>query len=333
MNVLIFGGGSVGLGIASFLLSEKQEVSILAREAAAKALSREGLIRTGIFGRHFAEPSSFKAFSDLSAAGANFDFILVCTKSYDSQDAAREIAAHPSLLAEEGRIILFQNGYGNYEAFTPLFNPHQVLNARVITGFCRPQLNEVEVTVHASPILIGSLIDASSEKALPLCRLLSKAGLPAELSSNIGQALWAKILYNSLLNPLGAIFGVPYGELGENEHSRELMKQIAEEAYAVLAACGYQTKWETTEAYLEAFYAEMLPPTAAHESSMLQDIRAGRRTEIDALNGAIAKLGKEHGIAVPCNDALTRMIRFLEHVAATKTPEASLLGNKNSPSQ
>ena len=79
-----------------------------------------------------------------------------------------------------------------------------------------------------------------------------------------------------------------------------------------MRAAGFSTYWETAEAFLEAFYSAMLPPTEAHESSMLQDIRSGARTEIDALNGAVVALARKDSIPVPVNGLMCTMIRFLE---------------------
>ena len=75
---------------------------------------------------------------------------------------------------------------------------------------------------------------------------------------------------------------------------------------------GLQTHWASAESYLEVFYRDLLPPTAGHESSMLQDLRAGRPTEIDALSGAVTRLGRELGVATPINAALVALIHAAE---------------------
>lgn len=127
--------------------------------------------------------------------------------------------------------------------------------------------------------------------------------------------LWAKVLYNALLNPLGAVLGVPYGVLAQTEHGRSFMGRLARETFAVMNACGARTQWGDAGTFLEEFYARILPPTAAHESSMLQDIRAGRPTEIDAISGAIVALGQKHGVDVTCTQASYELVRMMEHRA------------------
>jgi 2-dehydropantoate 2-reductase len=115
-----------------------------------------------------------------------------------------------------------------------------------------------------------------------------------------------------MLNPLGALFDATYGELGASAEAREIMGRIAAEGFAVLAASGRQTHWPTAPDFLEAFYGEMLPPTRAHPSSMLQDIRRGRRTEVDSLNGAVVALGRENRVATPVNELMVTLIHLLE---------------------
>ncbi|MCI5142861.1 MAG: 2-dehydropantoate 2-reductase, partial [Candidatus Electrothrix sp. ATG1] len=129
---------------------------------------------------------------------------------------------------------------------------------------------------------------------------------------DIARDLWAKMLFNCALNPLGAIFNVPYGALAEQENSRQIMDEVIQEVFKVMAAAGYSTHWGNAVEYLDAFYGTIVPLAAKHCSSTLQDIQAGKKTEIEALSGAVIGLGKEHGIAVPCNEMLYNMIRFME---------------------
>jgi len=312
MNILIYGGGSVGLGLAACLLKSDQRVTIVARESTCDALREGGIIREGIFGRFEAPSSAFSCYSTLEAVPQGpFDVACVATKSFDSESAAGDLAAHAERL-EIDAILLCQNGYGNYEVFRRFFPKEAVFNARVITGFCRPRPNESRITVHAAPVHVGHLEGVSAEKLIPFCEAVAAGGLPCRVVEDVGKDLWAKILYNGLLNPLGAIFQVPYGRLGESAHTRFLMRQLAEETFAVMKAVGASTHWDDAGAYLEAFYGSMLPPTADHESSMLQDIRAGRRTEINALNGAVVRLGDDKGVDTPVNRTVVEQIRFLE---------------------
>lgn len=313
MRVLIYGGGAVGLGLGSCLLAAGEQVDVLARAGTVAALNREGLRRRGIFGDFHAPAGAFAAASALDQLPQGpYDYVLVCVKSFDSAFAAAELAARPGLLTSVGLLLLCQNGWGNADLFCRYFPPDRVFNARVITGFTRPAPNEVAVTVHADAVHAGSLFNASPLAAHALCGRLSAGGIPAETTPAIGRDLWAKMLYNCCLNPLGAILRVPYGQLGQSESTRYLMEQIACEVFQVMTGAGWQTHWPDVAGFLEAFYARQLPATAAHESSMLQDILAGRRTEIDALNGQVVALAAQQALPVPYNRTACELIRFQE---------------------
>jgi 2-dehydropantoate 2-reductase len=315
MRVLVYGAGAVGLGLGSFLLAGGARVALLARPATAAALRGAGLERAGRFGSHRAAPGSFEvyeALAELQPEGGGFEFVLVATKSFDSEAAATDLAAHAHALGAGALVVVCQNGWGGAEPFARALGAPRVYGARVITGFVRPAPSRVEVTAHAEPVAVGSLFGAPAAAAEPLCAALRRGGLPAEVTECLAELLWAKLLYNGCLNPLGALCGVPYGALAESEEARALMGQVAEEIFRVMGAAGYRTRYPDAAAFLAALYRELLPPTARHESSTLQDLRAGRRTEIDALNGAVVRLAEAHGVDVPVNRALVEMIRKLE---------------------
>ena len=315
MRVLIYGAGSVGLGLGSFLLAGGARVTWLARPRAAAALRLGGLERAGRFGEHRAEPGSFEvceALAELPEGGEGFDFVLVTTKSFDSEAAAADLAAHEAALGARALVVVCQNGWGSAEIFAESLGKARVYGARVITGFVRPTPARVEITAHAEPVAVGSLFGAPAEAAEPLCAALRRGGLPAETTDRLAELLWAKLLYNGCLNALGALCGVPYGALAESPDTRALMGEVAEEIFRVMQAAGYRTRYPDAAAFLAALYAELLPPTAAHESSTLQDLRAGRRTEIDALNGAVVRLAEAHGLEVPVNRSLVATIHKLE---------------------
>ena len=143
-----------------------------------------------------------------------------------------------------------------------------------------------------------------------LIELFRQAGLNVQASDSIRSDLWAKTLYNCALNPLGAILGVPYGRLADS-HSWAIIQRVMEEAFAVCQAESIPLRWAAATEYLEYLKTIQLPATADHHASMLQDIRQGRETEIDYLNGAVVRLGKEHGIATPTNLTLVELIRFI----------------------
>jgi 2-dehydropantoate 2-reductase len=313
MRALIYGGGAVGLGLVSCLLKSKVQVYIIAREQTVRSLQKDGLLRTGIFGRYHAGPSKFNCNTSLNELDRQtFDYILLCTKSFDSYQAAKDLHEHKSLFSERTKVVLFQNGWGNAEAFTSFFDKKTIYTARVITGFQRPKPNEVEITVHADSIHIGSLFVANLSAVRDLAEAINKGGIPCETTNGIGKDIWAKMLYNCALNPLSAILDVPYGTLAEHESTRNIMNVIVEEVYAVMKKAGYETHWESVKDFLEVFYGKLVPDTAEHKSSTLQDLIAKKPTEIDALNGAVIGLAEKFDIPVPCNSIVYNITKFIE---------------------
>jgi 2-dehydropantoate 2-reductase len=313
MRVLVYGAGSVGLGLASCLLKAGIEVCLIARPDTVRALHESGLTRTGIFGRFHAEPNAFAAYESLKKIqNQTCDFILVCTKSFDSPAAARDISKHNQLFGENTKIVLCQNGWGNAETFAEVFDKSRIYNARVITGFTRRKPSEVEITVHADSIHIGSLFGGDVSCVQPLCEAITFGGIPCDTTEAIEKDVWAKMFYNCALNPLGAILDVPYGRLAENPFTKDLMNHITEEVFAVMTAAGYKTHWQSAGDFLKVFYEKLVPDTAKHKSSTLQDIAAGKKTEIDALTGAVIKLAEKLNLQVPYNRGVYDIIKSIE---------------------
>jgi 2-dehydropantoate 2-reductase len=94
----------------------------------------------------------------------------------------------------------------------------------------------------------------------------------------------------------------------ENPETRAVMDRVIDEAYAVARAEGVKLPWATAAAYREVFYERLVPATYDHRSSMLQDLERGRRTEVDAINGAVWKRGEARGMVTTANEVLTRLV-------------------------
>lgn len=254
------------------------------------------------------------------------DWLLVCTKAFSTPEIAQALEPITKELGTRTQLLLCQNGWGNEIPFRQFWPQERLFHARVITGFHRRSPYEVEITAHASPIALGSIFvvpQGSRRTSLQsLARRFSEGGIPTETTDDMHGVLWAKMLYNCALNPLGAIAGRRYGELVEDPTTKALLEEIVREIFGVLAAAGVSVAWPNPSAYLKTFYGELIPPTAAHESSMLQDLRAGRPTEIDALCGAVERLGSEYDVETPVVSALAELVRVAERrPAATKLPD------------
>lgn len=312
MKVLLYGSGAVGLGVAAAIYDSGFEVDLIARGKTKEAIKNGGIIRKGIFKEVYVPSDGVRVYESPTEIEDRYDYVLICTKTTGTVEAAEELNKHSNILKENGKMVIFQNGFGNDEPFLQYFNEDQIYSARVITGFSRPERNISLVTVHSAPIYIGSLYGKNIEAVAPLAEAINEGGIPCETNNEVSKALWAKMIYNCTLNPLGAILNVAYGRLTESEGTLFIMNKIIDEIFSVINAAGYETYWKNSKIYQKVFYNEILPPTYNHRSSTLQDIERKIKTEIDSLNGYVIKLAQKYNVDVPYNTMIYHMIKAKE---------------------
>ena len=303
MKIVVLGAGAVGLAIAA-KLSRVVNVHAVARKRHADAVRKRGLLMTGIWGEG---TYRFSCSESLPDAWHGADYYIITAKSTDTEAVCRQFVGEI-----RGReVVSLQNGIGNEEIIGRYTD--RVVGGMAITGFEWRGDASVHVSVEAAPMKFGRFPSGMDDSIRRLVDLIREAGIRVEATDDIGSDLWSKTLYNCALNPLGAVTNVPYGALAD-QHAWAIVAAIVREAYQVVRAEGVALPWETAEAYLEYLKTEQLPATAAHHSSMLQDLARGRRTEIDFLNGAVTDLARRHGIDVPYNTCITELIRFRERL-------------------
>lgn len=302
MRFLVVGLGAVGSVFLSFLTRAKYDaVGLLKPGRDLKSIKVEG-----IWGEF---EQNVKAIDDISLIPYRPDVIIICVKSYDTENALRSVS---KLVKEGSYILIAQNGYGNYERAVELFGKDRVILSRVIFGAKLLKWGNVKVTVCADDVVLGSPSGSVEEAFLKdLAHVFNQAGIPARYEREVYKYLWEKVIYNCALNPLGALFSATYGQIAENPHTREIIDGIIDEIFEVLTVSNIQTFHASSQKYKEHFYNKLLPPTAEHYPSMLEDLKRGR-TEIDALNGAIVKLAIKAGMKAPINQVITNMIKARE---------------------
>ena len=308
VRVLILGAGAVGLSVAA-KLSGTCTVHAVCRPASAKAIRERGFSLTGIWGEGTYRFSA----ADTVPAGAGFDYVIITAKSKDTDAICRQFAP----FIRDTDTVSLQNGIGNEEIISNYTT--RVIGGMIITGFEWRDDASVHVSVEAGPAKLGCFPGGMDARTGELVSLFKKSGIPVEASSNIRADLWGKTLYNCALNPLGAVMGVPYGELAVPPSWR-IITGIVREAFAVVKAEGVELQWSTADDYLAFLHDVQLPATARHHSSMLQDLSRGRTTEIGFLNGAVVEKGRDHAIPTPYNDFIVDLIRFRESLAERSDP-------------
>ena len=313
MNILVIGAGSVGIGLATSALSQNANLSIYARGETAKAIRENGMKRTGLFSHYSFKPEDFEVYEDYEQILENtYDYVFITSKTTANDDISKKLSENRKILKENAKIIIFQNGFGNDEYYLRYFAKKEVFSARVITGFTRPERHISEITVYTEPILIGSLQGEDPKCLQEIADIITASGINCELTYEVDKYLWAKMLYNCSLNPLGAILDVNYGKLTENEYTIELMNRIIDEMFNVIKASGYSTLWDSPDEYRSIFYSKLVPDTYNHYSSTHQDIQRKIKTEIDSLTGKVIDLGEKNNIDVSTNKIIYNLIKAIE---------------------
>lgn len=309
MNILMMGAGAVGTAVGGFMARAGHRVTLVGRPAHMEAIRKHGLHISGIWGRHHIE--DITCATEVAADG-EYDLVLVTVKSFDT---AAAIEAVVPVVGPDTLVCSYQNGLSNADAIARVVGWPRTIGARAIWGSRITEPGHVEVTVSANPTAVGAYHeDTPLERVAAIVSAMNSAGIPTVFTEDVRAELWAKVAYNCALNPLCALLDCRYGDLTESEDTRRLMEAIFREIYTVAAAKGVVLFPSTPEEYAEVFYTRLVPPTANHYGSMHEDFRRKRRTEIDALNGAIAHMGNQLEIVCPTNAMITQMVHGYERI-------------------
>ena len=334
MRVLVLGAGAVGSVLGGFLANAGHEVTLLGRPWHLDAVRARGLRITGLWGEHHVPAApAYPLAGEAGRRGLTtatrpdeippqpaFDWILVCVKAHQTRAAAELL---PRWLGPQTLVCALQNGLGNSAALSRRVPPERLALGRVIFGVAI-EPGHVHVTVCADETRIGAL-DARvpAARVRELASALTQSGIPAGVTDQILTVLWAKVLYNCALNGLSTLLEVPYGALLERPQGCAVMRAVIEEAYRTAAAHRILLEPASAAAYGELLWTRLIPQTASHQASMLHDLRRGKPSEIEALNGAIVRLAARAGLDAPMNALVTRLIHAKERYLGITPAEAT----------
>jgi 2-dehydropantoate 2-reductase len=232
------------------------------------------------------------------------DLGIVATKAMHT-GAAIEATAH---VFADGAVCSVQNGIGNEETIAEAV-------ARVIRGTTFPagrilEPGHVQWDVKGDTTIgpfEGS--PAAMEEVERLADACTRAGLPTKAVPDARGPQWCKVIFNSATNPVGALTGLTHGRVCEDAALRRFVSGLVDEGKAVAAAQGIVLDTDPEDLIDHAAKPEV---AYDHKASMLQDVEARRQTEIDYLNGGIARFGREHGVPTPLNEAIWALVKGLE---------------------
>ncbi len=309
MRILVMGAGAIGSVVGGFMAQAGHETTLVGRDPHMQAIQHQGLRISGIWGAHHV--TALRVRTDVEGLFAgDFDLICITVKSYDTATAVEKIRR---LVDADTLVCAYQNGLGNAETIAAAIGWDHTVGVRAIYGARITAPGAVEVTVIAHPTALGVYDPAAPvDRVQAIAAAMDEAGLPTRYTGEIGALLWGKVAYNCALNPLSALLDAPYGVLLEMGETRAIMREVVDELYAVGNAMAVPLDPPAPGDYVRLLFDELIPPTAAHYASMREDFRRGRRTEIEALNGAIVRYGGEYGVSCPTNLLLTRLVRARE---------------------
>ncbi|WP_128000473.1 ketopantoate reductase family protein [Piscinibacter defluvii] len=294
LRVAVMGAGAVGCYFGGLLARAGHDVVLIGRPEHVRAIEAHGLrLQTRTFDEHVRLRASTDA-----AAVQGAGLVLCCVKSGDTEAAAQAMHAH---LAPQALLLSLQNGVDNAERLRALL-PQPVRAAVVYVA------TEMAGPGHVRHHGRGELVVEPGPGGDAWADALRAAGVPVEISADVHQALWVKLILNCAYNAISAIGQVPYGRMLAVEGVAETMQQVVRECVAVARAEGV-----AVPADIDATVRGLAGSMPLQRSSTAQDLARGRPSEIEHLNGHVVRRGQAHGVPTPANQVLLTLVRLLEH--------------------
>lgn len=289
MNVAIIGPGAIGILYASRLAGRGDSVTLVDHNP-------DRIARLTQSGFTVEAPSGTRTCSITvsNAVPSGTDLAIVCVKAHSTKSLK---------FPKNTTVLTIQNGLNNVETIAGMVGNSNVLAG--VTTEAVTLLGEGHIRhVSDGTTTFGAWTECSSESAEAA---LTAAGFTCVITDMPGQTIWEKTAINAGINPLTAILNVPNGKLIEMRESRQLLRDLVVEAAKVASIEGYRFSRSLVEAA-----EETCEQTAENISSMLQDVRARRMTEIDAISGEIIRRAEAAALPVPRTRVILQLIRSLE---------------------
>jgi len=312
LKIVIVGPGAIGLLLYALLQRTKEDIWLLDKDRErAKRLKKDGARIEGLVALSLSDVRITSDPSELKDAG----LWLVCVKSYDTRAAVNSFAAH---VRKEASICSLQNGLGNLEVLEERFGEGRVLAGITQMGATRVAENAVRFCGEGETVF-GRLDQTLSVGLKDLRELFVRAKLPVKISRDVTGVLWSKLVVNAGINALTAVLAVPNGVLLAHDGARQLMKAAVQEAFKVARRKRIKLLFDDPVAKAES----VCEATSENRSSMLMDVLAQKKTEADAINGAIVRYGESLNVKTPVNAMLFDMVKAIESNYARRVTTSS----------
>jgi 2-dehydropantoate 2-reductase len=301
MRIAVVGAGAMGSLFGGRLAESGHEVMLVAaNDRQIEALNAAGLRLETDDGDRRVKVQARRA----AAVEGQFDLIVVFTKGMHTRTAVQSVA---HLVGPATWALTLQNGLGNAETIAAVVPAARI--AMGVTNIPADRICADHVRSHGGgSVRIGTMSGAPDPAIERIRRALDEAGLPCGADASILAAIWEKVAFNAAMNSLAALTRLRVGALGDHADGRALASAVVEESLAVARASGIAVDPGRVHAAIAHGFREH----RAHAPSMLQDVLAGRATEIESINGAIVAAAEAAGVAVPVTQTLLRLVRLAE---------------------
>ncbi len=300
MKIAMIGAGAMGGSYGAALARAGHEVALIdSWQEHVEAIHRDGLHADGALGDHRVRLDAFTA----PPSGLNTDLAIIFVDTNNTREGAK---AAKAALSEDGYAITCQNGIGNVEILQEVIGKERVLGGSSMCSAARPGPGHVTLT-HLATTSIGEVDGVEHGRTETLANMLSDAGLPTAVVPDIMAKIWQKFIVNCAFNALCATTGLRSGEMLRVPEMAALQDKIIDEVMAVTKAKNITLPDPDTVTKLKSVHRKKM-----NKPSMLQHVLAGRKTEIDSINGALIEEARVFGIATPYNEALVALLKGRE---------------------
>src|SRR6516165_12277747 len=303
-RIAVVGAGAVGGYFGGMFARAGAPTVFIGRKHFADAVTSKGLVLDKSEGQ---ERIRARATVDMSAV-RDCPLILFSVKANDTLSTAKEMAP---FVRPNATVVCLQNGIDNADQVRAAANV-AALPAVVYVAVSVPESGRVKHLARGD-LIIGPPSQTTTQTA----SVFERAGIPCRISENIEGELWVKLLRNCALNAISALGHARYGEIARNANAKQLMQNVVDEVLAVARAAGVVMPGVHNRESGMAAAMELATQMAGALSSTAQDLDRGRLTEIDALNGYIARRGSKLGIPVPANHALFTLVKLAEQTGVS----------------
>lgn len=311
MKITVIGAGAMGGSYGGLLAAAGHDVSLIDTwDDHVAAINRDGLLVDGALGEHRVRAAA----STTPADGQTADMVIIFCDTNNTAAAAKTAA---QLLGSGGFAITFQNGIGNVETLQAELGSDRVLGGSSMCSAATRGPGHVSLT-HLRGTSVGEIDGSKSERADAIVELLSGGGLEAKVTPDIVGTIWEKFVVNCGANAIAAVTGLRTGELIRVPEIDAFQDRVFAEVMAFIDAKGIKLPNPGIVAQLKQGARKSF-----NRPSMLQHVRAGRKTEIDALNGALLREAKALGLDMPYNESLVALLkgRELAQMRAVHEPD------------